>query len=51
MHILKSVLEPFDSLVALDLVGSANLALAATAFGNTLTGSGPIACQHHLFPV
>ena len=44
INILESVLEPLDSLLALDLVGSANMGLAATAFGNALTRSGPKLC-------
>ena len=45
INILESVLEPLDSLLTLDLVGGANVGLAATALGNTLTRSGPKLCQ------
>jgi len=38
---LESVLEPFNGLIALDLVGSSNVGLASATLGNTLTRSGP----------
>ena len=44
---LESVLEPFDGLLALDLVGSANLGLASATLGNTLTRSGHAAVEIH----
>ena len=38
---LEAVLVPLDDLGGVDLVGSANLGLAAPAAGDTLTGTGP----------
>jgi hypothetical protein len=42
----ESVLEPFDGLITLDLVGRTNVGLAPATLGNTLTRSGPMSCQH-----
>jgi hypothetical protein len=39
---LEAVLVPLDDLGGVDLVGSANLGLAAPAAGDTLTGTGPM---------
>lgn len=39
---LEAVLVPLDDLGGVDLVGSANLGLAAPAAGDTLTGTGPL---------
>lgn len=38
---LKAVLVPLDDLRGVDLVGSANLVLAAATAGDALTGTGP----------
>ena len=39
---LEAVLVPLHDLGGVDLVGSANLGLAAPAAGDTLTGTGPM---------
>jgi len=39
---LEPVLEPLDRLLPVDLVGVADLRLAASALGDALTGAGPI---------
>lgn len=39
---LESLLEPFGDLLTLDLVGWANLGLASSTLGNTVTWAGPI---------
>jgi hypothetical protein len=39
---LESVLEPFDNLILLDLVGSSDRGLAAATLGDTFTRAGPI---------
>ncbi len=38
---LETVLEPFNSLVTLDLVGGSNVGLASATLSNTLTRAGP----------
>lgn len=38
---LEAVLVPLDDLRGVDLVGSANLVLAAATAGDALTGTGP----------
>jgi len=43
----ESVLEPLDSLIALDLVGGTNTGLASASLGNTLTWSGHAAVEIH----
>ncbi len=44
---IKALLEPFDSLVTVDAVASANSALAATTAGDTLTRAGHAAVEVH----
>ena len=44
---LESVLVPLDGLLLVDLVGSADLALAPPALGNTLTGAGHADVEVH----
>lgn len=43
---LEAVLEPFNGLITLDLVGGSNGGLASATLGNTLTRTGPIPCQY-----
>jgi len=44
---IEALLEPFDSLIAVDAVASTNSALAAAAAADTLTGSGHAAVEVH----
>lgn len=43
----RAYLEPLNSLLALDLVGSTNLGLSATALGNTLSWAGHASIEIH----
>lgn len=44
---VKSLLEPLDGLVTVDTVAGTDLALAAAAAGDTLTGTGHAAVEVH----
>lgn len=44
---LEAVLVPLDGLVLVDLVGGTDLALAAPALGNALTGAGHADVEVH----
>lgn len=45
---LEPTLEPLDRVGLVDLVGSANLALAPSALRDTLTWAGPASTIHQL---